>query len=147
MPWEPRVPKCPSSVCVLQVLECPSALSAQVLFECPSSTLSVKNVCSITGNGLLHDCIELFKNFSEYILLFTSLNQLWNGRFIQKQTIWKVWHDVRQHRKNPRLSYDPRKLTVWKPRRVLFVYLCIKECFDLSFSTPKHISSRSLMPV
>ena len=28
----------------------------------------------------------------------------------------------------------------------LFLYLCIKEHFDLSFSTPKQISSKSFMP-
>ena len=69
----------------------------------------------------------------------------------EKRIIWNVRHDVHQLRKNPRVSYDPRKLTVWKSYRILFKkYLFIsflfisqsiyvKEYFYMFFSTLKDI--------
>ena len=45
-------------------------------------------------------------------------------------------HDVRQLRKNLRISYDPRKLMAWKSHRVLDH---VKEYFHMFFSTLKDI--------
>ena len=65
-----------------------------------------------------------------------EIKRPWNNLSWQKQIIWKVWHDVLQYRKSTRAS---------KIQEILYYenfaeyYLCIKQYFDMFFSTPKHI--------
>ena len=140
--WAPR---CPPSARVsqkphcLEYLECPSALNfwliislfLQVLSECPPNAHWMLKYSSSTPRAqfkhplsALHCYIELSKNFSKHKLFFTSLNQLWEDYSWQKQIIWKLWN-VCQLRKERRISYDPKNLSNWKFRRVLFMYILL----------------------